>query len=176
MNHLMIDLETLSLGNQAAILAIGMVRFDFETATICDHAYTNVIPAVGDIHPSTVDFWLNQSDEARRLLFVNPRRQPKDAINWLTPKIIYDQDIIWSKGKLDITALEHLYWSHGEKIPWFYRNVADLRTLLIMAKTLGFNPDMPRDDLVEHHALDDAIYQAKVAINAWRWIRSLQGA
>lgn len=64
----MLDLETMGNGPQAAIIAIGTVAFDM--SGIKDRFYTQVslessVRAGLIADPSTITWWMQQSDEAR---------------------------------------------------------------------------------------------------------------
>ena len=69
--EVMLDLETMGNGPDAAIVAIGAVAFDIETATISPRGFyvrvdlESAIGSGGVMDPSTVIWWLQQSDEAR---------------------------------------------------------------------------------------------------------------
>lgn len=69
--EVMLDLETMGNGPDAAIVAIGAVAFSLERAEISPSVFYRLVTlesAVrqgGSIEPSTVIWWLQQSDEAR---------------------------------------------------------------------------------------------------------------
>ncbi|MFM9673750.1 3'-5' exonuclease, partial [Streptomyces galilaeus] len=69
MNHVMLDLETMGQGNNAAIVAIGAVFFEPTTGEIGDTFYRKIdlesAAQYGEIDPNTVLWWLKQSDAAR---------------------------------------------------------------------------------------------------------------
>lgn len=73
MSHIMLDLETMGNGSQAAIIAIGAVAFDL--SGIKDRFYTQVslessVRAGLIADPSTIMWWMQKSDEARAALEV----------------------------------------------------------------------------------------------------------
>lgn len=66
----MLDLETMGQGPDAAIVAIGAVSFDLEAGKLGSEFYTVVdltssVEAGGKMDPSTVLWWLQQSEQAR---------------------------------------------------------------------------------------------------------------
>jgi len=100
--HIMIDLETMGTRPDAPIIAIGAVSFDVDTDWVWRTFYVNIdlqsaVSAGAKIDPSTVMWWMKQSDEARRLL---PPANP-----WASPRHLTNS----TSGSL---------WSAGEKTPW----------------------------------------------------------
>ena len=68
--NVMIDLETMGVNNNAAIIAIGAVAFDFE-GNLGYHFYQTItlqssVENGGIMDASTVLWWMRQSDEARK--------------------------------------------------------------------------------------------------------------
>ena len=73
MIDIMLDLETLGKLPDAAIIAIGAVHFDLETSAIQSRFYTVVdlessVDSGGIMDASTVLWWLQQNEEARKAL------------------------------------------------------------------------------------------------------------
>jgi len=189
MRNLMIDIETLSTQPDAAILTIGAVFFDPLAGTIGPTFYERIRPedAVVGRHVSgeTLAWWMVQPDAARQEV-MGGNLSLFDALRSLTHFIAtqcpdHHPDIglplrwswpdlkVWANGSsFDIVILEHAYRSinHPTFItPWTYRAARDVRTILTL-------PDVdkpPRDPAsIQHHALDDAIYQAQCIISAYR--------
>ena len=68
--HIMLDLETMGTGPNAAITAIGAVKFDPDKGEIVETFYFKVnlessVKQGGVIDASTVIWWLGQNEEAR---------------------------------------------------------------------------------------------------------------
>ena len=75
--HVMVDLETLSIRPYAAIVSIGAVKFT-EQDGILDTFYINVDGQSCKDHglhidPKTIEWWSKQSPEARKALTDNPQ-------------------------------------------------------------------------------------------------------
>jgi hypothetical protein len=71
MQDVMLDLETMGNGPNAAIVAVGAIEFDAATNTLGQRFYRGVnletaVAEGGVIDASTVMWWLRQSDEARK--------------------------------------------------------------------------------------------------------------
>lgn len=82
--HMMLDLETLGSGNDAAIVQIGAVRFDpFRPGYTMGEYKQNVslessVAQGGVIDPSTVLWWIHQEEAARLSVF--PIRAERKAV------------------------------------------------------------------------------------------------
>lgn len=66
--HLMLDFESLGLGSNAVLIALGACHFCPVTGEVFSHFYSAIDPRLQrgrDIDPSTVIWWLQQGDQAR---------------------------------------------------------------------------------------------------------------
>ena len=126
--------------------------------------------------PRTVQWWSEQSSEAQAA-FVDPvdLREALDRFTaWLTglwnePGI---PDIrIWSHGaSFDPPILAAAYEAVGLPVPWHYRAPRDTRTLFDMAGIddhSAWLKQHPGPLGIAHHALDDAICQARAVCAAY---------
>lgn len=168
MKHCMIDLETLDTAPTAVILSIGACAFDPQRGDIGSVCHLKLeidsqIRLGRTISGRTVDWWMNQSVEARDALFSEEaqkaRRPVKQALvefsSWLGKP-----DGVWGNGAdFDLVLLGNLYDSFGLVRPWSFSKNRCFRTL----KNL-FGNEPPAREGVHHDALDDAMYQAKWAI------------
>lgn len=172
MNHVMLDLETMGQGNNAAIVAIGAVFFEPTTGEIGASFYQKVdlesAAKYGEIDPSTVLWWLKQSDEARAEITSNDTYLLTDALaeftDWIEQIDDFKARIVWGNGaSFDNVIIESAFKAVGFRKPWAFWNDRDVRTVVELGRTLkGLDPkrDMPFTGTA-HNALDDAIHQAK---------------
>ncbi|MNM99012.1 hypothetical protein D3C81_1115610 [compost metagenome] len=187
MQHISFDLETLGIDPAAMILSIGAVKFDPETKEIGDY-FSRIIDITapgggGVIDASTVVWWMNQSQDARDLVFSTdpdlaglriPLRQAlvefsefigfTDAL----PDGEYPDVTLWQRGDKDAQWLASAYQGMQLKTPFNYWQVKDQRTLCSL-----FKPFMPRrqDDITVHDSLSDAFYQAHCLVHAFARLR-----
>lgn len=179
MNDIMIDLETLSNKANAAIIAIGACHFDIETGKILSEFYStmdweNVFSQPLDIDTSTLKWWMQQNDEARNGI-LNGCGNLKDELasfrSWVQT-INSGRDVCpWGNGAtFDIVILENAFKVYGMKIPWNFWNIMDVRTAVRLAKGILDKKDIVRQG-THHHALDDAIYQAKYVSAMYQELR-----
>lgn len=174
MLNVMIDLETLGTSPDAPVLSIGAVYFDPATGRMGKefHVKLNFVEGCRgrQIDPSTVEWWMGQSDEARSALTSGGSYDQYEALTSFG--MFLKEDVrVWGNGAtFDISMLENLYRQLGRTIPWKYYNVRDVRTVVAMAKGI-----LNRDDFtfkgIKHDALADAIHQAKYVSAMWMILR-----
>lgn len=173
--HYVLDLETMSKGPRAAIVALACVRI--EQGTITDSLYHRVclessLQAGLVMDASTVNWWLKQDAPARAevdgsqssvLLAV--------AMNALDRFIKEGNALVWGNGSsFDNVIVRSALEVCGMGNLWHFWNDRDLRTLLDLypeAKTLPFEG-------IKHHALNDACHEAKQLIMAMNFHHTLQ--
>lgn len=170
--HVMVDLETLSVRPYAAIVSIGAVKFT-EKDGILDTFYINVDGQSCKEHglhidPQTIEWWSKQSPEARKALTDNPRPL-EEALSAFAK--FYGTDpttIIWGNGSaFDISILESAYFNTNIQIPWKPWYVQCYRTVLNLVGVS--NNSIRKSEADTHHnALDDAISQTKTLLKILR--------
>lgn len=157
---IMLDLETMGTGSNAAILAIGAVHFDYVSGVMGDEFYQRVnldscIQLGLTVDADTILWWLRQDDGAR-LEICRPAGPIKTVLevfkSWMG-----DGKIIWGNGaNFDNVILANAYESAGINRPWSpfsdrcYRTIKNLHPHIRIVK-----------DGIAHNALDDAVNQAR---------------
>ncbi|ERB16555.1 exonuclease [Escherichia coli] len=176
--HLMIDIETMGTNTNAPIVVIGAVFFDPQTGEIgpvfyivislTDAMNTGAVPDGG-----TIEWWLVQSSEARSAILVN-QIPLDDALLQFREFISEHSDEkfvqVWGNGAtFDNAILRRSYERQGIPCPWRYCNDRDVRTIVELGKTIGFDARtaIPFEG-VPHNALDDARHQAKYVSAIWQ--------
>ena len=166
-SDIMLDLETMGTGPDAAIIAIGAVAFDIEGGLLGDSFYTTIslesaVVNGGVMDPSTVLWWMKQDDAARNE-FTNPGASMPLALTlfryWmekLAPEAGTDSLRVWGNGAdFDNVILSSAYRRAGLERPWGRFANRCYRTI----KSL--HPHIKIDRSGTHHnALDDAKSQA----------------
>lgn len=161
MKDLMIDIETLDTLPTAAVLSIGAVYFDRRTGEIGGSFYSRIsfVDAItlGSFSDSTMNWWGQQSDEARNEAFSGMENAIDVARNF--NKFIKPNSLVWGNGSVfDITILENWFRACNTPVPWKFWNVRDVRTIVDW-----FNIDVRsyKREGVHHNALDDCLHQIK---------------
>lgn len=168
-NKLMIDCETLDVGERPVLLSIGAVVFDdngiYEYFHIGIHIENSKQHGF-TVSQSTLDWW-DQQDPAARADAFSGGEKIKAALQALV--YFFEENKcteIWSKGSLaDIRWINNALDHFGIERPWKYYKEFCFRTLLKSVPKF----DMPFVGM-PHNALDDAIHQAKQFI----YIKSIQ--
>jgi hypothetical protein len=171
MNDVMIDIETLGTTFDAVITQIGACYFDRQTGDIGDKFEVNV--EIGSclaidlkVTPGSIKFWLE--------------RQPtwfKDTkpIQWSLAKLgdFLNKDkkkpFIWSHATFDPIVLASAYARIKQGLPYSYRNLRDIRTLVDLS---GVKKEKPKEGEEKndksHDALEDCIYQVKYCVECFK--------
>ena len=161
--HVMIDIETLSIENNAVIVSIGACSFNMydidspEKDTFYrELEWADQITKGRDIQKSTINWW-NSLPISIPKGKEFPEYSMIDLLTWckLVKPVNY-----WFRGpQFDCVKLESLAKDYGCEVPWKFWEVKDSRTLDLF--------EHPRLDkpTVLHKADDDAIQQAKDVIH-----------
>jgi len=171
--NIMLDLETMGKGPDAAIVAIGAVEFDLENGELGREFYRRVCmeSAVADggvIDPNVVIWWMRQSDEARAEISGDAPVISDVLIEFRAWLDSIGQNLyIWGNGSdFDNVILRQAYRRANMDVPWAYWNNRCYRTAVSpmlssikinTAETLG----------TKHNALDDAKKQAQHLIKVY---------
>lgn len=169
MLDVMIDVETMSVRHDAAIVAIGAVKFDRRAhiGVLTDpdnpeykHFYCTIelescMEAGLRVDGPTINWWLLQSDEARATLREEPHFDLQQALgefwNWYGPNSL----MTWGNGMLDCATIRNAYLAFHGVTPFNFRHERCYRTMR------EEYPDVPFvEPKLKHHALQDAIAQA----------------
>lgn len=188
-NHeIMLDLETFSLDNKAAVVTIGAVKWRVPSNTEYEDN-KNTADFLGEefhvaidlkscmdqglvVDADTICWWFKQSQEARDALF----HQTKSLTEALAA---FDQFVgrsergkaldisgLWGNGAdFDNVILRNAYTAAGMNPPWSHRQHRCYRTL----KELEPSVELKRVG-VHHNALDDAKTQAVHAIHIMKYL------
>lgn len=161
--HLMIDLETLGLGHDAAVIQIGAALFDSDGVHESFEATIEFESAAkyGRIDANTVEWWLRQSKQAQDSI-VEPEKDPVRTTEALCQFsnfiLIHQPETFWSHATFDFPKLQYLQEQTGIKLVMNYRSLRDLRTAEHIYPEIEW---ADREDYVHHNAKSDAIYQAE---------------
>ena len=161
-NKLMVDCETLDIGERPVLLSIGAVVFnDQQILHYFDAGISTESTTDFDVSQDTLDWWSEQSLAAREQAF-SGTENIKDAlirlVNFYTQ---HECTEIWSKGALaDIRWINNALSHFDIDRPWKFYKEFCFRTLL---------KSVPQFEIpftgTPHSALDDAIHQAKQFIH-----------
>lgn len=164
MNNIMLDIETMGTGQNAAILSIGACYFDPLTGDIGETFHEQInLDSYGEIDASTVIWWMKQDDEARSKFYDNGKARHINEVLQDFAKFVKPKSQVWGNGiAFDNVKIDNTYRNRGLKTPWDLWNDRDVRTMVELGKIKGVDPkrDLPFEG-VKHDALADSIHQAK---------------
>lgn len=156
MNNVMLDLETMGTNNDAAIIAIGACEFNATAIGERFYCVVDLATSTGKIDASTVYWWLQQSAEAREAILADPKLSERDALIKFA-EFLPTGTKLWGNGAtFDNIVIRSAFKRHGLVTPWSFRNDKCYRTINSM-----FTAPRAERTGVHHHALDDAIFQAR---------------
>jgi hypothetical protein len=158
-SHLMIDIEGLGTGPDAAILTIAAQSFDpFGTGYYDRHYYARITLESQEnrrIQDDTLAWWATQP-EAQAEAFAEDNRVPLDQALDELYRLAWQHDYIWAQGPTyDINILEHAYKSYNKTQPWQFYRIRDSRTVLSLWPGRPVPP-------TSHHALEDTRKQINI--------------
>lgn len=184
MHHLMLDIETLDTTPSAVLLSVAAVFFEPMTGELGESFTAQVSPQKPQLHRTisadTVAWWAQQSDAARKEAFSGTETLKKTLTQFSRFIQIHTTDKVhvWGNGKeFDCSILEHAYGQLEMTCPWDFWRTQDVRTLVTLARTLGFDPKKTRPfEGVPHLPLDDARHQARYVSDIFRSLRVIPSA
>lgn len=161
MNNVMIDLETLSVSNNASVLVIAGVKFNRNGNADKNTFYRRItldscIKLGLDINNETVEWWNKQPEDIKKEIF-----EEKDRIDISTAIREFTEwfgncKYIWSHGScFDCVILTEIYKRLNLQTPWMFYNIRDTRTLFDLGN-VRMN-DLSGEN--KHHALADCYRQ-----------------
>ena len=179
--NIMVDLETASKKENAAIVSWAMVPFFTDGNEVEDAEpmelyidLTSCFLSGMDFEKDTQDWWLKQDPKAKHSL-INAEKNSihsaaKEIYGWmLILSETYDL-YLWSRGiDFDLPKVkwcfEHLLEIDEKDFPFKYSHKMDVRTVL---KFMEIDPSQYEFEGVKHRALDDCMYDIRMICDAYR--------
>jgi hypothetical protein len=172
--HLMIDIETLGIKNDAPVISLGAVLFNsggmYDRFYICFDVEQQIDSGKRKVDGSTIKWWMDQEGAAKKVFSDKSVRNEfalktfaKFYNDLLLKYGLEQKDLkVWGNGPtFDMTIMESLYQSYGMKAPWGFREIRDFRTF----KEFVYDGSNTERVGTHHNALDDAEFQAQVVID-----------
>lgn len=172
----MIDLETMSVASNAAIVSIGACAFDlYSQQPITNQFEVNISLESNEkvgrhISASTVMWWMQQSQDAQRALYESEQYTLEVGLNklqkWIdevSPRITH----VWANDPdFDVVILKNAFDQCHRMWPFHFAANRSMRTIFELAY-----PDIDklkevreyfRSQGTHHRAVDDAVAQAQI--------------
>lgn len=166
MLDIMVDLESMGLQPDSAIVGVGLVEFDLSKGLIGNSFFRAI--NLGDsvrrgcsIDAGTVAWWLSQTKEAQNAIMWNTgslSHTLKEIADFMHTCGPAKEIRVWGNDPaFDNAMLAHSYWLCEMEQPWSFWNNRCVRTLRALYK------HVEKDEFVgeKHNALDDAMAQVQ---------------
>ena len=167
MNNVMIDIETLALSNDAAVIAVGACAFDANDVGGKFEVLLNPVLSPGRRDEETLEWWRRQPAEVLERM-TGGLATPREACEGLAAFVLSQGPPakIWANSpSFDCVVLRTLFGVVGASVPWSFRDELDYRTLRAMYRSHPSYDDAAiesiRADRTAHDALSDAVCQAR---------------
>lgn len=179
MRDLMIDIETMGKSPNGAIIAIGAVFFDIRTGETKGRFSLPVdlesAQELGmEIDASTVLWWFNQSVQA--ISMWNTKQNVtlqvalEEFIAWYG-RNAQNKTSVWANAPtFDLDIMRNAFRLANLGTPWHFKQERCVRTLVQLARDMGYNPRMEPRNSLAHSAIDDCEYQIQYCCKAWSFI------
>lgn len=174
--NIMVDIETLGKRPGCKVLSIGLASFNEDGSDFATEIYPNLNLQFGSTDKDTLDWWEEQSAEAKTVFMKNSlygvnvgecSAKISEFIGHVKKERGIEPDAkckinMWGNGAtFDLSILEELFSSHGATVPW---NTFGDRCYRTAINLLG-NVYLARNG-THHCAVDDAVHQARCLVTA----------
>lgn len=173
MKRAMIDLETLSVENDAAIIAIGTVIFDEKDIIGRQELLLDPRFVPGHRSNSTLEWW-GQQDPAVFKKMMSGTLMAVEACAELGAFLDSHKpvDEVWANApQFDLIILRRLFKVCKMEFPIHFRNERDFRTLIQLARSHAVRVNDAYRGRIAHSAVSDAEAQAKAVQIVLRTLR-----
>ena len=157
-SHVMVDIETMGLKPGSAILSVGACRFDSGGAALdrfyCEIDIYSCFDAGLKVDEDTREWWQDQPDDVRPDGDTDIGDALSSLSEWFDKRPYAG---VWANSpSFDLDILAAAYEAVDLSEPWDYWETRDVRTV----RSLPCAVELEMDGR-EHHALDDAVHQAR---------------
>src|SRR5687768_7392592 len=175
--EVMLDLETMGLSMNSAIIQVGAITFDRRHSFSCNVALQSCLMVGMTADPSTLKWWQAQGELAKASLCTQPILSLQTALfnfsTWWNELPGLETPLIWSHGAaFDVPLLDQAYELCKQACPWAYQDVRDTRTVFAMAKAKGWKPVQLAEQL-RHNAIADCHNQINNVQSALKWLEGV---
>lgn len=169
MKRAMVDIETLSTSKHAAVLSIGVAVFDDNQVIDTNGWAVNMADIHGEMSPTTLAWWVQQSEEARAFSF-NGKCHPLSMASELRPYIDAADEVWANDADFDLVILQH-WWERMPRLnawPVSFRKYRSVRTMKMLAQRYNIDVSHVWSGLTAHNPIDDAASQARAVIEVFK--------
>lgn len=165
--HIMLDLETLGVEADAAIVSVGAVVFKFQDSNLRvlktyarNIEVQNSLACGGTVSASTLLWWMGREQDKARELFLSGTTSSLTTVLLDVARLMHNyssQPWIWGNGTdFDNVILASAYKRLGMSVPWQHKQNRCFRTVKELHKNTVPEPEFLG---TKHNVLDDALHQ-----------------
>jgi DNA polymerase III epsilon subunit-like protein len=173
MKHVMLDLETMGNRPYSAIISIGAVQFYLKTGETGAEFHRHIdlkssMDARLRVDPSTIEWWMSQSDEARAKITKANKVSLDQALKEFRVFMGKSKYIWGNSARFDCGLLSNAYELLKMDTPWQHWDERDVRTLV------SFAPHIKKQvvgDGVPHDAIEDCKIQIEYCSKIWNTLK-----
>lgn len=164
----MVDVECMGKADNAALVSIGATFFDIGTCTLGPTFLQTIhlgsaVKHGGTMDPSTVMWWIGQSEEARKGIRFGGRaiEVVLSEFSQYIGGVCRHEDVrLWgNSAAFDLGKIGTAYDRLDMSRPWFWTNERCFRTVRNLNPQVEYDVKSKGDEA--HNALADAIFQAQ---------------
>ncbi len=176
MDSVMVDLETMATGPNAAVIQVGFVPFNSRTGEVSEDVFAadvdlhSSILMGGDVDAETIAFWRDQGGLKRG---AQPSLSMMTCLRRLSKWFEKFPEVkrVWAQGpSFDVAILDGYYRRAKIPAPWAYNSARDTRTAYDLAKELGWSK--PAGTEADHSSIEDCQRQIVCLMSALSTIRA----
>lgn len=189
--EVMFDVETLSLSPNAVIVSLGAAKFD-RAGRVWGTFFRRLdmesqLRGGREVSQSTLLWWLEQEESAMWKNFRGDRSPVttallefstwchQDIVNHAGETTMEEVTRYWANGpKFDATLVESLAAWSGMSVPWTYRQLADMRTL-VNESHYRIDDHVTRFEGRAHDPVHDSLVQAEIVTMCRQKLRERGG-
>lgn len=170
---IMLDLETMGNGSNAAIIAIGAVKFNLDGIFDTFYDMISLESSMKEgliVDPGTIIWWMQQSEDARSIFNSDMITDLRPALVNFSKWVIDPDTEIWGNGvDFDNVVLANAYRTCGIQIPWNFRYNRCYRTMKNIYDLYEID-----ESGTAHCAIEDAKRQAEHLIEILKHVNGFE--
>ena len=169
--HAMIDLETLSTANDAAVISVGVAIFDESSVVFTQGWAIDMEKITGHIDPKTIAWWMHPDRDSARDFSFHGKFDPFTVAYELKALLAsHNVQEVWANDPHFDYIILRSWWERTNakgnvgEFPIPYWAPRSYITLVGEVKRLGHDTSSWKGTYVAHDPIDDAASQARVVI------------
>lgn len=165
MKRLMVDIETLSTANDAAVLSVGVAVFN-DTQILDTNGWAiDLKQMTGEVDFGTLQWWMKQDEQAREFSFKGTHA-PLFVAQQLNPYLVNAEEVWANDPDFDLVILES-WWQRTNqqgRFPVSHRKHRSVRTIKMLGERYYVDTSDAWTGLTAHNPIEDSVGQARLVM------------